>query len=194
RYPEGRPSDFGTPKVLAPEVSLDEQLRKASVRGRMTATLPGKPFSEPYVRTSDPTGPFSDVVGIAAPVHKDSDGTPRWHATAFLGLVRPDLVTDGDLLATAASVEAAIEWLYGDIPVEVGDLTPMENLAEGLEGFHGKVSYDVAGMPSTHDRVVVILSALEDGEVGAWMEFFPNEAPTDVQAALEEARGTLQPN
>lgn len=194
RYPEGVPSDLGTPKVVAPKVAYDEGTREASVRGQMSVIMPAKPFDPPIVSTSE-TDLWSATAATSVVVHEESDTSTGWYATAFMGLVNPKLVTDGDLPTTATAVlGAAGGSLYSDAPPELSELTPMEDLDAGFEGFRGTISYDIKGLPSTHDNIVIILSALADGEVGVWMELIPNDGPAAAQAALEESRGTLELN
>lgn len=192
RYPEGTPSDFGTPKVIAPASAYDEGTRVATVRDQMTVTMPPKPFEDPFVSVTE-TEVFLASVSSDLLIHKPSDTSNGWYGTALLGLVNPPLVTDGDLHGTAEAVVAGLgDTLYNGAAVELSALDPLPDVGEGFEGFTGEIGYDIKGVPSSHDDVVIILAALDDGEVGVWGEVIPNDAPDSARTDLEQARGTLQ--
>lgn len=191
RYPEGQPTDFGTPKVVSAPAEYDESTRQATLRGQLTMTMPGDPYSDPFVSKLG-NELFTASVSQDTVVHEESATSKGWWGSALFGLVNPSLVTEGDLSATAGAVlDQVSRQLYDGQPVETSDLAPVADVPDGFTGYTGRVSYDVKGIPSTHDNVVIVLVELADGEVGVWLEVLPNDRPAEAQSVLEEARGTL---
>lgn len=193
RYPEGTPSDLGTPKVQAPKVEFDEKTRQATVRGQITATIPDKPFQQPFVDTYG-----SDVVGGAVSsdvqVQAETDTTPGWYGVALLGLIAQPLVVEGDLGATAANIlQGFADTVYGTAETQVGEMEPIE-APDGFEGYRGHIAYDAKGVEADRDDVVILIAELDNGEVGAWVDIYPTIAADGPREQLVRARETVRLN
>lgn len=194
RYPEGTPSDFGTPTVIPPKSAYDEETRIATVRDRLTVTMPGRPFDDPFTSVSG-TEVFLASVSTDLEVHPPSDTSHGWYGTALLGLVNPPLVTAGDLRATGTAVVQGLgDTVYNDAPVEIAELVPLPEVGPGLTGFRSEIRYDVKGVPSDSDDVVIILAELDNAEVGVWVELIPEGMGDSDLTEVEKARGTLHLN
>ena len=124
----------------------------------VTTRMPGTPYTCPDSPDSTPPLISSGIL-CSAPVHPDYDRTSDWSATAGFGSVADDL---------SATTAAATARAFFDSFRRVGFDNRTTTLAKvatdqvDLDGHRvalisGNVGYTVPGVPSTYDRVLVIV-------------------------------------
>ena len=175
RLPTGPP--LPPPAAQAPSVSFDAPTRIVRY-AEVTTRMPGTPYTCPDTPGSMPPLISSGIL-CGAPVHPDYDGTSDWSATAGFGSVADDLARP-----TAAATARA----FFDSFRRVGFDNRTTTLAKvatdqvDLAGHQvalisGNVGYTVPGVPSTHDRVLVIVLPLDDGDYAVYFSSRPDDTP-----------------
>lgn len=189
RPPATKPTTPGA----APTGKLDPKTRTASL-GPATLTLP----DSPYRLYADPiTVPylFQTCFLANAPVHERYDGKATWSATVALAQISPDLINSTDLEKTATkAAERYAQRFFGGHPTKLGRLSASDWAVDGHPGvmINFRVSYQVDGLPSKHDKVSVILVRLDDGSFIAATSSVPNDADPELAELAQESLESLR--
>ena len=182
RLPTGPP--LTPPPAAAPEVSFDAPtriIRYAAVTTRMPAT--------PYVcpATPDSTPPLiSSGILCGAPVHADYEGTSDWTATAGFGSVAEGLTRPTAEATARAFFDTFRSVGFDNRPTTLTGVTTDEAELNGHQValISGNVGYTVPGVPSTYDRVLVIVLPLDDGDYAVYFSSRPDDTPKGTLEAL----------
>jgi hypothetical protein len=193
RLPSGPALPPPTPSAVRPVVQYDPVSRTASV-----AALRWVPPVAPYACAADaqPRRPaFDELLLCAAPVHDDYAGADDWSASTGLGVVGPTLSVPGDPKATADKVFGALRGQFF-----AGQRTEVRQLvAQRFDGapdgtataVSGEVHYEVEGLPSEYDRLVVLVVELADGGYATWFSSRPDDTPASTLTVLDASIATL---
>lgn len=193
RLPSGPAVAPPTPSTVTPVVQYAPATRTASV-AELRWVLPAAPYTcvtEPAARRPA----FDQLLLCSAPVHENYEGSADWTASTGLGVVSPSLTVPGDPKATA-------DKLFGSLRGQffTGERTEVRELvAQRFEGAEpgratavsGEVHYDVAGLSSSHDRLVVLVVELADGGYGAWFSSRPDDTPASTLTVLDTSIASL---
>lgn len=180
------------PPVVAPAgVAADLTTRRATV-GTVSVTLPAAPYVCTAPRPAAPI--FTSAVACTSVVHENYAGEQDWAATAGLGVLDDSLVEDA-LSTTASNVfDALRESFFSDTATSVTKLNPQrlgDLPTSTVVALTGEVHYQVEGLSSTYDRVVVIVVALEDGRHAAWFSARPDNVSAGTLSSLNTALSTF---
>ena len=165
------------PPAAAPEVSFDAPTRIVRY-AQVTTRMPGTPYVCP--ETPDSTPPLlSSGIICQAPVHPDYEGTSDWTATAGFGSV-----AEGLKGATAEATARAFFDTFRSVGFDnrTTTLTKVTTDQADLGGHQvalisGNIGYTVPGVPSTYDRVLVIVLPLDDGDYAVYFSSRPDDTP-----------------
>lgn len=179
------------PEAPVAAVSFDASNRQVHFAG-VTARMPGDPYSCPGRPEAVPPLLTSGIL-CGAPIHRDYDGTSDWSATAGFGSVADDLAG-----ATAAATAKSFFDTFRTVGFDSRKttLTAQETDQVELDGHQvalisGNVGYEVPGVPSTYDRLLVIALPLDDGGYAVYFSSRPNDTPQTTLDVLDESINTL---
>jgi hypothetical protein len=179
------------PAARAPSVSFDPLTRVVRY-AEVTTRLPGTPYTCPDAPGSTPPLISSGVL-CSAPVHPDYDGSSDWTATAGFGSVTEELTRP-----TAAATARAFFATFRRVGFDNRTTTLAEVATDrvDLDGhpvalISGNVGYTVAGLPSTYDRVLVIVLPLEDGGYAVYFSSRPDDTPETTLDVLNASVNAL---
>lgn len=181
------------PPAPVAAVNSDPSTRTARYTN-VRVTMPAPPYA-----CDDSPAPVTTVLasGIIcnAPVHPKYDGGSNdWAASAAFGSVSEDLSG-----ATAADTAKAIfeQWRVGAFGGRDTTLSDYASKEVDLGGqpvtqVVGNVHYSVKGVPSTYDRVVVVVLPTENGGYAAYISSRPDDTPTTTLDALNASINSLR--
>lgn len=170
---------------------LDYHSRQASI-GRVSMRLP----DDPYLLDKDPRqyrGLFDIAFLAHAPVHKDYVHGHDWLSSVMLAQLSGPL-GGADLDATGrAALHGLSRTIFYNYPTTVTELKTSDHSVDGGNGMlvTGRVSYQVAGLPSRFDNVTVLLVPLEDGTLVAGVSSVPGDAGPALEAMAAQSLATL---
>lgn len=176
------------PAAAAPEVSFDAPTRIVRY-AEVTTRMPGTPYICPA--TPDSTPPLlSSGILCSAPVHPDYEGTSDWTATAAFGSV-----AEGLTRPTAEATARAFFDTFRSVGFDNRTTTLAKVATEqvDLDGHQvalisGNVGYTVPGVPSSYDRVLVIVLPVDDGDYAVYFSSRPDDTP---KATLEVLNASI---
>ena len=165
------------PPASAPEVSFDATSRIVRY-AEVTTRMPALPYVCPATPDSTPPLISSGII-CSAPVHPDYEGTSDWTANAGFGAV-----ADGLTRPTAEATARAFFDTFRSVGFDNRTTTLTEVTTDQADlGGHqvalisGNVGYTVPGVPSTYDRVLVIVLPVEDGSYAVYFSSRPDDTP-----------------
>ncbi|HEY5786543.1 MAG TPA: hypothetical protein VIT65_17380 [Microlunatus sp.] len=165
------------PAAMAPTVSFDAPTRIVRY-AEVTTRMPGTPYTCPETPGSTPPLLSSGIL-CSAPVHPDYEGTSDWTATAGFGSV-----ADGITRPTAEATARAFFATFRSVAFD-NRTTTLAKLATDqadLDGHQvalvsGNVGYTVPGVPSSFDRVLVVVLPVDDGDYAVYFSSRPDDTP-----------------
>jgi hypothetical protein len=165
------------PAAKAPEVSFDATSRIVRYAA-VTTRMPGTPYVCPA--TPDSTPPLlSSGILCGAPVHSDYEGTSDWTATAGFGSVAEGLTRPTAEATARAFFDTFRSVGFDNRPTTLTGVTTDRADLGGHQValISGNVGYTVPGVPSTYDRVLVIVLPLDDGDYAVYFSSRPDDTP-----------------
>ncbi len=187
------PSDATAPErdgAAGPIGELDESTGIATI-GPLSMVMPDDPYVV-HTRAGRVPGVFDVVFTAEAVVHARYDGMHSWSSTVLVGQLASGM--PGNLEAAGTAVIHAIsERAYGGKTTKVGELSAGDHSIGGEAGevLTAKISYEVAGLPSTFDRVVVVVVGLDDGTVVAAASVVPDDAAPELSRLAQQSLDSL---
>lgn len=179
------------PPAPVAEVTFRSSTLQADYAG-ISARLP----TLPYVCPSSPetVSPLlTSGVVCSAPVHPDYEGTADWTATAGFGAVADDLA-GATAAGTAKSFFDTFRGAgFGSRKTTLTDQRTEQTDVDGRQValISGNVGYQVAGVPSTYDRVLVVALPLDDGGYAIYFSSRPNDTPKPTLDVLNQSINSL---
>lgn len=184
------------PALPPPPAPVAEVTFRASTLQAEYAGLRARMPAHPYVcpRTPDTVSPLmTSGVVCTAPIHPDYEGTADWTATAGFGAVADDLV-GANAAATAKSFfDTFREAGFGNRKTTLADVQTSQADVSGRQValISGNIGYQVPGVPSTYDRLLVVVLPLDDGGFAAYFSSRPNDTPKTTIATLNQSINSL---
>lgn len=184
--PEGPAAAPALPPTAT--VSYDLDTRRARV-GEVSVTMPAAPYECQSGQALTPT--FSDAAVCNALVFADYQGTEDWYAGLGFGLVSQDLQAGDDVKATTRNVFDSLQkQFYADeattaknfLYQELTDVPTTQAVA-----LAGELHYDIEGLESTYDKVLIIVVKLDAGGYVAWFSARPDGAPQATVDVLNDS-------
>lgn len=180
------------PPAPTESVTWDQRTREARF-GAVSATMPAEPYACPSSLSSLP-GVLNDTVICDVVVHADYDGSSDWSATAGFGAVPGEHV--------GPTAEATAKALFASIREAAfsGQATTEKNVevqqvtlsGQPVVAVSAEVHYQVANLPSTYDRVLVIVVPVDDDSYAAYFSSRPNDLPAATLATLNASIDKLR--
>lgn len=189
RLPTGPALD--PPAPPAPALRYSASTRKATA-GPVSVTMPKAPYVCP--RSAQPLGSLlTDAIVCDAPVHPGYRGTDTWSATAGFGLLSPTRVQGTGAATAQAAFEEIRATFFADQKTTVTDrATDTVSLGgHQVSIVSGQVHYQVVGLPSRYDRLVVIALPTDDEAYSLYFSSRPNDTPKATLEVLDTSIGTL---
>ena len=189
--PEGPAAAPALPPTAT--VSYDLDTRRARV-GEVSVTMPAAPYECQSGQALTPT--FSDAAVCNALVFADYQGTEDWFAGLGFGLVSQDLQAGDDVKATTRNVFDSLQkQFYADeattaknfLYQELTDVPTTQAVA-----LAGELHYDIEGLESTYDKVLIIVVKLDAGGYVAWFSARPDGAPQATVDVLNDVAQQLR--
>lgn len=177
-----------------PVVAHDGVTRQASVE-EMRVVLPSEPYE--CESGSGPKPPlFTSAATCNALVHENYNAAgDDWSANFGLAVLAPDQVVPDDVVDTAGQVfDRLVDQAYAGQQVTVKNREPaILDIAERGRSatFVGEVHYDVPGLSSRYDRMVVIVVKLAGGDWAVCFSMRPDDTPKPTLDALNTAIDSL---
>ncbi|HEY5979278.1 MAG TPA: hypothetical protein VIT41_06545 [Microlunatus sp.] len=173
-----------TGPALPPPVSFDAPTRVVRYAG-VTTRMPGTPYVCPGSPDSVPPLLSSGLL-CDATVHADYDGTSDWSATAGFGSVADDLVRPTAAATARAFFDAFRGVGFDNRTTTLGAVTTDQVDLDGrpVALISGNVGYTVSGVPSSYDRVLVIVLPVEDGDFAVYLSSRPDDTPEATLGVL----------
>jgi hypothetical protein len=179
------------PAAPVAEVTFRPDTLQADYAG-VAARMPVNPYVCPS--SPDTVSPLlTSGVVCSATVHADYEGTSDWSATAGFGSVADDLA-GASAAATAKSFFETFRGAgFGNRKTTLTDLQTDQAEVDGRQValISGNVGYQVAGVPSTYDRVLVIALPLDDGGYAIYFSSRPNDTPKATLDVLNRSVNSL---
>lgn len=141
---------------------------------------------------------FESAVICTATVHADYRGTEDWSATVGFGSVPADLARPAGRPTAKATAEALFRVLrtesFDGEPTTVADrLSETVQLGgRDVVGVSGRVEYEIAGLPSRYDRLLVVVLPLSDGSFAAYVSSRPDDTPDTTTERLNASIDSLR--
>jgi hypothetical protein len=179
------------PPAPVAEVTFRPATLQAEYAG-LRARMPAHPYVCP--RTPDSVAPLlTSGIVCSAPVHPDYEGTADWTATAGFGAVADDLVGATPAATAKSFFDTFREAGFGNRKTTLtGVQTDQADVSERQVALiSGNVGYQVAGVPSRYDRVLVVVLPLDDGSFAAYFSSRPDDTPKATIATLNESINSL---
>lgn len=189
RLPTGPALD--PPPPPTPALGYSASSRKATA-GPVSVTMPKDPYACP--RSAQPLGSLlTDAVVCDAPVHPGYRGTDTWSATAGFGLLSATRVQPTSTATAQAAFEEIRGTSFADQKTTVTDQVA-DTVALGghqVAVVSGEVHYQVAGLPSRYDRLIVIALPTDDEAYAIYFSSRPNDTPKSTLEVLDASISTL---
>ena len=189
RLPTGPALD--PPGPPAPSLLYDASIRKAEV-GPVSVRMPQEPYACP--RSAQPLGSLlTDAIACDAAIHPNFRGSDTWSATAGFGLVSAALAKPTATATAQAAFDDLRATLFSDMVTTVTNQATDTVTLGGhqVAVLSGEVHYQVAGLPSRYDRLLVIALPLDDGTYTLYFSSRPNDTPKSTLEVLDHSIGTL---
>ncbi|QDP94952.1 DUF2510 domain-containing protein [Microlunatus elymi] len=177
----------------ANDVYYDDSTRELTAPG-LKVIMPDSPY---LVLGSDPAVPGILDKGAlgSASVHKNYSGSSDWQAVVAAGVV-DDSMIGKDLDSTTAAVFGKfVDDAFVDVEVQLKKKTA-QTLTTGLPHparvINAEAHYHVRGLPSSYDKISVMVVDLGDGRYTGWVSSRPNDSSAKLQNALQASIKTVQ--
>lgn len=175
------------------DVYYDDNSRELTLPG-LTVTMPGSPYLVLDVDQALPGSIDKGALGTAV-VHQNYQGSQDWIATVSAGVVNDSMI-DKDLNGTADAIyDKFVKDSFVGEPVQLKKQTK-ETLTTGLPHparvINAQAHYHVKGLPSSYDKISVMVVDLGDGSYSAWVSSRPNDSGPKVNNALQDSIKTVQ--
>ena len=179
----------GTREVV---VTYDSRSGRVTV-GELSYVQPDDPYE--CSESPHPILPaFASEIGCDALIHEDYAAGKSSYANTGLGTVPDDLVVDGDLERTGKNVFAALRGLGYSFPTTLErsrtQTTPW-GPADTVLLISAEVHYDQKGLPSSYDRMIVLIVELDDGGYAALFSIRPDDVRPATLEVLNDSLDTI---
>lgn len=184
------------PALPPPPAPVAEVTFRASTLQAEYAGLRARMPAHPYLCPSSPetVSPLmTSGIVCSATVHADYDGPADWTATAGFGAVADDLA-GATPAATAQSFFDTFRGAgFGNRKTTLTDVQTDQADVDGRKValISGNVGYRVTGVPSTYDRVLVVVLPLDDGGYAAYFSSRPDDTPKTTLDTLNKSINSL---
>lgn len=182
------------PTAVGPEIRWEPSSHSVAIQ-ELHAVLPDRPFA--CAETAQPQLPsFSSVVTCEVKVHSNYVKGADWYGIAGVGLVPDGLVKKGDVGGTADNVFNALRRQF--FPKEKTSLRkrraqPSELGPAGTSMLVvGDLHYAVKGLPSSYDRLLVMVFQLKSGAYAAFFADQPDDTPQATKDVLNRSANTVR--
>ncbi|MGI8456503.1 MAG: DUF2510 domain-containing protein [Propionibacteriaceae bacterium] len=176
---------------VAPPGWVDQATGEARI-GAASMTLPGEPYqvSPDSFQNSVVDAAFS----ASAPVHPAYRGSPSWFATVAMLHVPADQVAANPEATGQKAMRTTLRWFFGSTELgikneQVAQLT-VDQDRPALQ-VTAEIWYAIDGLPSTHDDLTFVITALPDGSCVAAVSSVPNDAPAEQRTLAATSLASL---
>jgi hypothetical protein len=180
------------PAAAGPEVSYDSLLRRARF-GDVVVSMPGVPYECPTAPGEAPPILTSGLV-CNATVHAKYNGTDDWTATAGFGAITEALTKPTAEDTAEAVFQQLLTTAFSNQQTTVRNQQTEEVDLTGnpVSTVSGEVHYSVDGVPSSYDRMLVIVLPIEGGGYAVYFSSRPNDTPEATLDVLNRSINTLR--
>ena len=184
-----------TPTETQATVTYDQATRRLSIE-ELQVTMPGRPFTcdiEPRTEA----GVFSSTFSCTGWVHSNyNDKHDDWVAVIGLGVLEERLQTGQDLDAIAKATLAALAASSYDmekVTISKQRTEPLTAVAPAGKAVLARADMHIADkdLPTTYDRMVVVVFELESGQHAVYYVIRPNDSKDDISDALRQSADTV---
>lgn len=193
RLPTGPALAPPAPQTRVTAVDYRSTSRTAQIdEARMT--LPAAPYRcDPRPGSKPPV--FDSLITCNALVHENyRPAGDDWYASVGFGVPAPSLVVAADLAGTADRVFDGLRTAFftgQQTTVEQRKGEAIEFGARGSQTVHGNVTYEIEGLPSSYDRLLVVVIQLRSGDFAVAYSVRPDDLGKNTLDRLDASLGSI---